>query len=337
MIANYEAWERTNLDVNGLFKQVDGRDGMEYSLGGSGYRPSINSYMYGDAKAIAAMAADCGNSKLELEYEKKAAKIKNLVQTQLWSKEQHFFETVAPGDPPQFSGVREEIGFIPWYFNLPDPDYVVAWKQIVNPEGFAAPFGPTTAERRATGFMHPEDHDCLWNGPSWPYATTQTLVAMANLLDNYFHPVRETFSFAEPFGNPAPTAYDDYFNLLLGYSRSQQKDGRPWIAEDRTRIPASGLWTCRAVSATTTSGFADLIITGLVGLRPRADNKVEGKPLVPTHTWDWFCLDSVPYHGQSLTICWDKTGEHYGHGAGLHLYVNCCAWGPKGRPRRVDH
>jgi len=43
LVANYRAWEKTNRDPSGLFHQIADRDGMEYSLGGSGYRPSINS------------------------------------------------------------------------------------------------------------------------------------------------------------------------------------------------------------------------------------------------------------------------------------------------------
>ncbi|WP_442858068.1 MGH1-like glycoside hydrolase domain-containing protein [Blautia sp. SC05B48] len=55
------------------------------------------------------------------------------------------------------------LGFIPWCFELPDKGYEEAWEQIVNPEGFASPCGPTTAEQR-----HPRyaDYECLWNGPS---------------------------------------------------------------------------------------------------------------------------------------------------------------------------
>ena len=45
-------WETTNLKENGLFYQIDDRDGMEYSISGNGMRPTINSYMCGDAKAI---------------------------------------------------------------------------------------------------------------------------------------------------------------------------------------------------------------------------------------------------------------------------------------------
>jgi hypothetical protein len=79
---------------------------------------------------------------------------------------------------------REAIGFVPWYFNLPDGGYEIAWKHLMDPKGFFAPFGPTTAERRDPTFMTREDNT-PWDGQSWPFATTQTLVAMANLLNNY--------------------------------------------------------------------------------------------------------------------------------------------------------
>ena len=306
LVANYQAWERTHLNPSGLFKQIDDRDGMEYSLGGSGYRPSINSYMYGDASAIAEIAAEAGNKTLATEFRSKAEKLKTLVQTHLWNAKDAFFET-ASTEEIKSCNVREQIGFIPWYFNLPNNGFESAWSQLGDPQGFAAPFGPTTVERRNPGFMHPENHDCLWNGPSWPYATTQTLVAMANLLDNY---------------SQATVTKSDYFQLLKTYARSQQKDGRPWVAEDLDADTGKWIVDLPRSICYNHSGFADLIVTGLVGLRPRSDNQVQVKPLVPEKDWKWFCLDSVPYHGQSLTILWDADGSHYGREAGLTLYVN---------------
>ncbi len=83
LVKNYEAWEESRLDPNGLFWQIDDRDGMEYSVGGSGHRPTINSYMYGDAVAIAHIAELAGRSDLAAVYRAKAAKVKNLVQTKL--------------------------------------------------------------------------------------------------------------------------------------------------------------------------------------------------------------------------------------------------------------
>ena len=70
------------------------------------------------------------------------------------------------------------------------------------------------------------------------------------------------------------------------------------------------------------STYCDLIITGLVGLRPRADDTVEVNPLLPAGTWDYFCLDGVPYHGRSLTVLYDRTGRKYGRGRGLQILVN---------------
>ena len=50
------------------------------------------------------------------------------------------------------------------------------------------------------------------------------------------------------------------------------------------------------------STFCDLVISGLIGLRPRADNVIEVNPLLPEGTWDYFCLDRVLYHGRTITI-----------------------------------
>jgi len=50
------------------------------------------------------------------------------------------------------------------------------------------------------------------------------------------------------------------------------------------------------------SAFNDLIITGLIGLRPRADDIVEINPLVPAGKWKWFCLDNLLYHKKSSLL-----------------------------------
>ena len=63
------------------------------------------------------------------------------------------------------------------------------------------------------------------------------------------------------------------------------------------------------------------MISGLVGLRPRADDTIEVNPLAPP-AWDYFCLDQIPYHGRSLTILYDQTGKRYGRGKGLHVFAD---------------
>jgi hypothetical protein len=307
LVKNYEAWEKSRLDPNGLFWQIDDRDGMEYSIGGSGYRPTINSYMYGDARAIASIAELAGEHDLARTYRAKAAKIKKLVQSKLWDREAEFFKTLPRDRDARLVDVREEVGFVPWYFNLPDAGYEAAWRQLMDPAGFYAPFGPTTAERRHPRFMFKHTHDCLWNGPSWPYATTQTLVAMANVLNNYDQSV---------------ISKKDYLTILRNYAKSQYKNGKPWIAEDLDGV--TGQWIVdkpRSVDYNH-SGYCDLIITGLVGLRPRPDDRIEINPLLPDGTWDYFCLDGVRYHNLTITILYDRTGERYRKGAGLRVFAD---------------
>lgn len=146
LVANYEAWEKSRLDKSGLFWQIDDRGGMEVSIGGSGFRATINSYMYGDARAIARIATMCDRRELANAYAAKADRIKQLVQDRLWDEEARFFKVLPRGDDAQLADVRELHGFTPWYFHLPDSGYEDAWKQLMHLEGFRAPFGPTTAK-----------------------------------------------------------------------------------------------------------------------------------------------------------------------------------------------
>ena len=336
LIRNYEAWEKSHLGTNGLFWQNDERDGMEMSIGGGGYRakiwygnakqdgyrPTINSYMYGDAVAIANIAALAGQSDVAKQFRERAAKLKQLVQEKVWDNNGQFFK-VLPCNEDDLVKVRELLGYTTWYFNLPGGDKSVAWKQLMDPKGFYAPFGPTTAEQRDPHFtIAYSGHECQWNGPSWPYATSVTLTAMANLLNNYRQNVVNR---------------QDYFDLLKIYTKSQHlklDDGRvvPWIDEDLD--PYSGVWIARTLLKQrgseipqrgkdyNHSTYCDLIITGLVGLRPRADDTIVVNPLIPHGAWNYFCLDNVHYHGHILTILYDKTGDRYGKGKGLRVLAD---------------
>ena len=226
--------------------------------------------------------------------------------------------------------VREQIGFIPWYFNIPNSDYSIAWKQLLSPKGFYAPYGPTTAEQRHPEFkINYEGHECQWNGPSWPYATSQTLTGLANLLNN------QSNSY---IGNK------DYFNLLKMYSSSHRRRNEfgeilPWIDENlnpftgdwisRTRLKSwdNDSWSLKKGGVErgkdyNHSTFGDLIISGLLGIRPQENNTVIINPLIPENTWDYFCLDNILVHDSIITVLYDKTGERYEKGMGFKVFLN---------------
>lgn len=310
---DYEAWVKERGLENGLFWQYDVRDGMEESISGSrteeNARPTINSYMYANAKAIAKIATMVNNDSLAITYNQKADKIKELVQTYLWDSSANFFKVMF--EDGTLSGAREEIGFIPWYFGLPDDtqEYGSAWEQLKDSTGFASPWGLTTAERRHPEFRtHGSGHGCEWDGAVWPFATTQTLKGLATLIDNY-----ENHSMDKK----------DYFQALKTYAEAHQKNGKPYIGEYQDEKTGKWLKGDNPRSRYYNhSSFADLIINDLIGLKPRPDNVVEVRPLIPEDQWDWFCLDNVSYHDRILTIRWDRTGEKYGQGKGFRIYAD---------------
>lgn len=312
LVDEYAKWEVDRQREDGLFWQIDVKDGMEESLSGGRHvqniRPTINSYMFGNAEALSKIATLKGEAEKSQYFSNKASEIKNLVETRLWQTDDTFFETL--NEDGTSSNVREAIGFIPWYFNLPTENkgFEKAWAQVKDDGGFLSPYGLTTAERRSPRFRSHGTGTCEWDGAVWPFASSQTLTAMANVLNNY-----EQNTISE----------EDYFEQMNLYVESQYHRGRPYIGEYLDEI--TGYWLMGDKERSryyNHSTFNDLMITGLVGLRPRADDKIEVNPLIPQNQWDWFCLDNVLYHGDIVTILWDKTGEKYNKGKGFKIFKN---------------
>ncbi len=308
--SDYAAWEGEKKLPNGLYWQFDVRDAMEETISGGrkekNARPSINGYMFGNAKALAAIEKLSGKETETRRYEIKADSIKSLTQSMLWSNKDAFFEVRTEKDT--LANVREEIGFIPWYFNMPDSNYNIAWKNLIDSKTFTAPFGITTADRSHPQFRTHGCCKCEWDGAVWPFATSQTLTAAANVLNNY---------------NQQYVTNTDYFNLLNTFVESQYYRGRPYVGEYLDE--KTGYWLKGDEERSryyNHSTFNDLIITGLVGLRPRADDVIEVSPLLPAGKWNWFCLDNVLYHGKIITIIWDMDGKKYNRGKGFSVWVN---------------
>jgi hypothetical protein len=312
LVADYAEWEQERAGADGLFWQFDVRDGMEESISGSrtakNVRPTINSYMVANARAIARIAEWAGRPELAEEFAQKADVLHARMIAALWDPEAKFFKVRR--EDGSLSDAREAIGFIPWMFGLAGPEHAEAWAQLKDPAGFWAPCGITTAERRHGAFRTHGTGTCEWDGAVWPFATSQTLRGLANVLRGPEQPY---------------VTRRDYFEQLLTYARSEHQDGKAYIGEylDET----TGAWLITGPKEKRSrhynhSTFNDLVVTGLAGLVPRADDVVEVDPLVPTEAWDWFCLDGVPYHGRTLTILWDRTGERYQRGAGLAVWAD---------------
>ena len=332
--ANYEGWEKEHFDAKaGLFAQSGHDDGMEFNIssrqtkdilrGDSGFRPTLNSYLWADARAIAKIATLSGDAKTASDFEAKAASLKTNLQAKLWDETRSFYfpmsardeirdgQKVEAGTLTYQSGKyagdphgRELIGLVPWQFGLPDSGRERAWKGVMDPDVFFADYGPTVTERHDPLFLV-TDHCCWWSGQSWPYATSQTLTAMANVLNDYDQEI---------------VSKDDYVKLLKVYTRTHRKDGKPYIAEGVN--PDSGTWKGYDSPGHSDhyfhSSYNDLIISGLIGLRPGDGDAVVVNPLAP-ESWAYFALDDVTVRGHRLSVVWDRDGSRYGLGKGLRV------------------
>ncbi|MBQ3098740.1 MAG: acetylxylan esterase [Kiritimatiellae bacterium] len=336
LVENYEAWEKGWISSKGfkvglhpeqrLFHQRADREGTEYALSPDGARPMVNSSMWAEANAIANIARRKGENAIAERFEKKAQALADAVRKKLWNEEKRFF--IAADTNGVLSSVCELHGYAPFYFGMPmEAKYKSAWRLLTNESGFLAPKGLVFPARNTPGFTVEPDyagHECLWNGPSWPYATSIALSALCGELQS-------------DSAAALPLNASGFVRLLKQYAAQHyllREDGVkvPWI--DENLHPFTGEWLARHIMIEQDrrgikkmryvergkdynhSTFCDLVISGLCGLVPREDGRIEVRPLAP-ESWDWWRLNGVRYHGHNLTILFDRDGSRYGKGKGL--------------------
>lgn len=330
----YERWEEGFVyggrklpmggDGKGGFLSIDDREGTEISLGGNGYKPLMSSAMWSEAKTIASVAKKVGRDDLAAKFEAKAEVVRNSVMEKCWNPDVKFF-TTAKQDGTK-GVVRELHGYAPWYFGMPTGEDKPDWSQLSDPQGFAALYGLTFPERRAEGFkIDYVGHECKWNGPSWPFATSVALTAYINDLHsrNEGDEVRQSSVF--PF-------------LIWQYAAAHKRtrdrvteDWKviPWI--DENLHPDKAEWPSRQIILATESmrnmfprergkdynhsTFCDLVISGVAGFIPNGSDGFIVDPLA-SKDWDYFVLDNLRYRGHDVSIRW-----HRGHG-GLTVSVD---------------
>jgi hypothetical protein len=331
-----------NLASCELSESLRGIEGYKIR-GGAGYRPDINAVMFAEAETIGRLAGLAGRAELAGRFAQKTKSLRENTLRDLWDDERQFFlhrwrydeysEGDSPGHKsirawsrvwetnadrnggvgyqPQLKGAghgRELTGYIPWRYGLPADEerLAAAWKFLLSPDGFDAPFGPATAERNDPWF-HVIYHACRHNGQSWPFHTARILSAAGRLLNDYDHHGGFT--------------RENYFSLIERYTRIQHKDGRPHLAE--AHHPDKDEWVQDEWPGLDYfhSSYIDHVITGLAGLRPSDGATVTINPLAPAN-WDYFALDGASYRNHLISIVWDRTGQRYGQGRGLTVIVD---------------
>ncbi|MGI4826845.1 MAG: MGH1-like glycoside hydrolase domain-containing protein, partial [Janthinobacterium lividum] len=299
--------------------------------GGFAFRPSINAYQYGNARAIAEFARMSGQVEVEKDYRARAAALRSALLEQLWNPPlQHFMDlyqrttkTVTAGE---FIRGRELVGMVPWQFELPPtrptsdaPHYQTAWQHVLSPDKLGGKYGVRTVEPTYPKYMVQYRYDavtglreCQWNGPSWPFQSSQMLSGLANLLQDYEHP---------------GVSATEYTHLLRQYTAQHRlASGVLDLQEDYnpdTGGPIVGLPRSHHYNHST---YVDLVLSGLLGIRPHSDNVFEINPLLPPpgsaeRPILYFALKHLQYHGHDLTVIFDADGSRYHVPPGVSVFV----------------
>src|SRR5262249_22677785 len=96
LVADYVVWEAERQNADGLYWQYDVSDGMEESISGSGkqkiVRPTINSYMAANARAISEIAKLAGRNDVAATFAAKSDELRHKMIAALWDSDAEFFK-----------------------------------------------------------------------------------------------------------------------------------------------------------------------------------------------------------------------------------------------------
>ena len=331
-IADATEYSIASIDASGAgFTDRPSRDETENGFTkGYAFRPSINSYQFANAQAIAAIARIAGQPAVAADYTRRSEAIRAAVLSELWNpafeqftdRYQRSTKYVNAGE---FVRGRELVGYVPWLYELPphvsSVDYFKSWRHVLSSTELGGAFGLRTVEPSYPRYLVQYRYDkltgrpeCQWNGPSWPFQTSQTLTGLANLLNDY---------------SQADITRSDYLRLLRQYTHQHfLASGVPDIREDYNPDTGDTIVGLPRSHHYNHSTYIDLILSGLIGIRPRADNILEVNPLLPGQDASggreirYFALRDLLYHRHNIDVIYDRDGTRYGLGKGISLFID---------------
>ncbi len=274
--------------------------------GDNSYRMNLNCFQSAAAYTLSKIAALMGNYDEEKIYREKGDALKNTILNTLWDDKISYFVEITNVDKHRIVG-KESNCYSAWSFNLAPDDirYGKAWDYALSEDYFFSKFGLTTLEKNNPHYMQTFGHGCLWNGPVWPYTFSMILCGMANLLNNYKHHTVTNENYHDLLHRFALCHYDNNSDCDFAVREDHHPEENRWIAQAKNYNHST---------------FVDNVLNGLLGIRPTEEG-LTVNPLIPKN-WDWFCVTDVKWCGKDVTVVYDKTGEKYGVGKGISVFIN---------------
>jgi hypothetical protein len=227
---------------------------------------------------------------------------------------------------PRFK-CRELWGYVPWYFGLAPVGREEVFDLLTDPGCFYGKYGLSTAERNHPGYgcfytgeelntwlksrtqgkdqpsAGPKGHECLWNGPSWPFASSFALTALAksgHSHDGLFYALLKQYAESHRL-NPADADSPFWIDEVM------HPDTGDWISRTRLKTWSdSGGWDTEKGGIErgkdyNHSSFCDIVISGLFGLYVSNSGALTADPHIPSN-WNYAALYHIPFRGELYTV-----------------------------------
>lgn len=328
----FDGWEteKKQLTNDGLYFSIDNFDAMEYSISGHpeggvrqpGIRPTLNAYMYSAALVLSKLAKIKGLDEKAADYAEKAENLRALIEERLWDGEfykaihaddiesVHSYKDIAPTQ-----NARELIGYIPFIFGLGDKEKALrVFPHLTDKNVFLANTGLATADRSNPRYLYSANHECLWNGYIWPFATSQTLDACINAMNSYGNDVMSDDDFAMLLSQYAKMHYmvredGEMVNWIDEMMHPDELvwETRKWLYSDKYDPRKGGKDRGKDYNHST---FCDIVIRGLVGVDEK-NGELVLRPHIPSG-WNYLKLENLSFRGKKYDITYDKNGNVYG-------------------------
>jgi hypothetical protein len=280
-------------------------------------RVDFASFVFANAAAVAALAAEVGDTSLAAEFSERAERIRNATLDHLWDEESSFFYPQRAEDDRR-APIRELHGFFPFKTLLApnEPRYVAMLRSFVDPDEFWTRYPPVI-----TSLRHYREWTWEMDGLTRniaPHPISMGARTLLQVLKHYDQDVITPEHFMELMRRYNDLVYPGVHpgdplwrpNVHEYYSKWE-----PYSISPRPK-PSD-------ISHDFHSMYCSLVVEGVVGLTPRSDDSIELRPLA--RDWSHFALARLRHRGRDLTIVWDRPDgdvRYENHPEGFSLYVD---------------
>ncbi len=267
-------------------------------------RADFAAYLHGNAMALSDLLDAAGDRAGAEAQRDLAARVRRSLEAVLWRADDRFYHAARESDgTPALA--REIVGFYPFAFGAAplDDDHLAAFDALFDPRDFWTPFPPASCSARVPVFSARIQRwpgpggtvtGCMWNGPTWPHATSLVIRAAGR-----------TLQALETAGRRSPHITRERFARLFdAWVRCHFEGGDPRkpVLREYLSGDTGEAWGCMDYFHST---FADLVIRWIAGLVPgHSDATVTFHPLCGD--LEHFRLDRIRYRGRDIAIRWDR-------------------------------